>query len=247
MLAGVTASAQDATPPKASDVGKATFQAFKHDLAAIRSYAFTRTVTRTRLNRHGALKEKEVLVMRVTPDEDGFTETLIEIDGSDPTEDQVEEHREAETFERHYEQMIAGQVEMPILADLELQDLLETFHFTYESDESIQGKNCHRYTVDPADPPKDASKSKRIAAASEGTIWLAQDTASLVRMETRIVRPLKTFGFGMNDLDLTLQSTSVGNDWLLSRIEIKAVYEIPFKVRRHNTWVYTDFENVQSP
>lgn len=241
-MAAVWSNPSHGAGPDLDTLDESVLAAYTRDIQMLRKVSFRRHVSRQTLDRRGKAKSTQVLVMRITPTLNGFDEALIEIDGRRPTDREIRKNHSAAVFTNHYRQLKAGQFDLAIVAELSLSLLLKTYDYTYEGDEEIHGEQCFRFSVKPFDPPADASATERIAAASEGEFWIAADSASLVRIESRIVRPLKTMGVRLNRLELKLDSTPWAQSWLVNRIEVRTEYRMVGTFRKRNVWTYSDFE-----
>ena len=165
------------------------------DLAAWREYRFLRDVERRRLGRGGEWELVERLQLRVEPRGEGFTETLLRIDGRAPTSAEVAKHRQAGRFAKHYESVIAGRAE-EIDEGYALADLLTLPSYRPSGREEVDGVRCLRFDFDPA-PESPGGLAGRVARASAGTLWLTEDghlvqalahTVDTVRFASGLVR-----------------------------------------------------------
>lgn len=80
-------------------IGREAAEAYSRNFAALHEVSFTRKVVRQSPDERGEVKDKEVLLMRVTPTADGFDERLIQLDGRPPSQREIRKHRQAGTFE----------------------------------------------------------------------------------------------------------------------------------------------------
>lgn len=215
--------------------------AYHKNFEAMRKYSFRRHLVRQALDKHGNVKSKEVIVSRVTPEAVGFNERLLEINGRAPTAREIRKHRKARTFERHFKDLAEGRLSMSVLGDLRLALLMETYDYTYEGIEEVEGTRCYRFSVKPFDPPKGADLTVQVASASEGNFWVSVEGSNLVKMRSRSVRPLKKFGMGLNALELASELKPHRGAWLFSRFEVKSEYTVLGTFRKHYIWTYSDY------
>src|SRR5262245_42515561 len=78
------------------------------DVAAWATYRFGRKAEREDYDDDGRLVERDELQFLVTPEADGFREDLVLHNGQVPEPGEVERHRRAGSFARHYRTLIAG-------------------------------------------------------------------------------------------------------------------------------------------
>jgi len=219
--------------------------AYRNDLALLRTVSFHRQVIRQKLKSNGSVKSEEVLDSQITPISGGFDEVLVRIDDRAPSSREVKKHRKSAIFTKHYDELVKGRVNLAFIADITLSLLVDAYNYSYEGEEEIQGQMCYRFAVKPFDPPAKASDTEVIAAASDGHFWIDADSGSIVRMKVSIVRPLKVMGAGLNSLTLSLESVKWGDAWLTKRIEVNSEYELVFTTsRKRNVWIYSDFKKL---
>jgi hypothetical protein len=219
----------------------------REDLQAWGKMAFRRQVTRERLDSQGNVTWTEELDFRVTPTEDGFDELLTSIDGRVPTPKQVREHRKAARFTKRYQAASAG--EMPDYDDdSEEEYSLESFmlrpDFIYGGIEEIDGRPCHRLDYE-ATPDSGGGMEQRVLAATERSIWLETEGLHVLRLESRIVRPISG-AMGMAKvhlLNMRIDAGYHGDDWLPTLMEVRSDVRVVFKtLHKRNTFRYTEFE-----
>jgi hypothetical protein len=229
-------------PPSTGDLVAEALRVQDLDLAAWPRYAFTREVLRQRFDRHGAVAFEQRLLFRVTPRGDGFDEELLSIDGRRPTRSEVEEHRQAGRFTRHYRQALEGSIGGGYTLDDELnyKYLLEAFRYRYEGVAEMLDVRSHRLAIVPS-PEARRDGLDALAAATEGGLWLSEDGLHLVRAETRLVRRVSRTFAGIRQLDVLVEGQSAGDVWLPRRVEIRShVRLFGNAVRKRNVYVYTD-------
>ena len=110
----------------------------------------------------------------------------------------------------------------------------------------MHGAPCFRFLVKPFSPPEGASRTERIAAASHGSFWVTREGQHLARMEVRLAKPLKMIGVTLKALDLTLDKEQHDGAWLATRAEVRSEFKLGVTVRKHNTWMYSDFERISA-
>jgi hypothetical protein len=219
----------------------------REDLLAWRTMIFRRQVTREKLNSQGVVTWTQELDFRVTPAGDGFDELLTSIDGRAPTEKEVREHRKAARFTTRYKAAASG--EMPDYdEDSEEEYSLESFMlrpgFIYRGVEEIDGQPCHRLDYE-AMPDSGGGMEQRVLEATERSVWLETEGLHVLRLESRIVRPVSG-AMGMAKvhlLNMRIDAGYHGDDWLPQSIEVRTDVRVVFKtLHKRNTFRYTEFK-----
>jgi len=75
-------------------------------------------------------------------------------------------------------------------------------------------------------------------------IFVDPENGSIVRMNIKLVRPLKTFGAGLNALKFSVDSIKQEDYWLISRVEVESEYKLFATFRKRNIWTYSDFKKL---
>lgn len=235
-------TAQSHNPRDWSAFQNAAVETLRTDTAALEGFSFRRRVVRRTLGRNGRPKSVQTLDSRVTPTGAGFDELLLAIDGREPSEREIEQHRNEATFSKHHRQLLEGSVDFGLVADLRLSVLLQTYSYEYVGEEEVHGVPCFRFDVEPFPAPDDATRTERIAAASRGSFWITQEGQHMARMEVQLASPLRMTGVTLRRLDLAMDKQPHHGEWLTTRSEVRSEFRFGVKVRKHNTWTYWDFE-----
>lgn len=215
----------------------------ERDLEAWHRFAFRRRVVRRRLDAEGEVGFRQVLDFRVEPTADGFEETLVAIDGREPTAREVREHRRAGRFSGHYESAREGKLGGVLgVGELDFGYLLRALHYRYLGRESADGVACHHLAIEPVADGSDGDDDDPLAAATSGELWLAVDGLHVVRARTRLTRPVRQGLVVVDRLELDFTGQSVAGAWLPRRIELRSAVGGLLKVRAHNTYTYSGLE-----
>jgi len=104
----------------------------RNNLEAWRSYSFRSEVRRERLDKKGEVEWSLEFALRNSPTESGIDEELIKVEGRAPTAAEIEEHREAARFTKHYLEVLEGKVGHPLASDqLTTLAILEESEYSY--------------------------------------------------------------------------------------------------------------------
>jgi hypothetical protein len=247
--AGVSVAAQppeeDPAPTPASVLAAAREQQVR-DLAAWRRYRFVREVERQRLGSDGTPVEVVRLRFRVEPTGDGFNETLLWIDGREPTPREVAQHRRAGRFAAHYRGVITGRGQ-DVDEGYALADLLSLPSYRAAGEEVVDGVRCLRFDFEPA-PEAPGGFAGRVARASQGTLWITVEGGHLARAEAHTVAAVRFAGglVRIPRLVVRYQGRRVGEDvWLPAEIEVESEISLfGNPTRRRNRYSYSAHEAV---
>jgi hypothetical protein len=245
VVGAIAAGAQSLEPAAELELLAAARERQVRDLAAWREYRFLRDVERRRLGRGGEWELVERLQLRVEPRGEGFTETLLRIDGRAPTSAEVAKHRQAGRFAKHYESVIAGRGE-EIDEGYALADLLSLPSYRPSGREEVGGVPCLRFDFEPA-PESPGGLAGRVARASAGTLWLTED-GHLVQALARTVDTVR-FASGLvriPHLEVRYQARQVdAGVWLPVEIALESEISVFGNgTRRRNRYRYSSFERV---
>jgi len=236
-------------PPSAEEVRalvRAAQRVQRTDAAAWSGYRFRRAARAERLAEDGTLEQASVLEFEVTPAAgEGFDERLVAIDGRLPTAREVEEHRGAARFTRHYRTLSAGRDEQDMEGGYSLSTLLRLSAYRYVGLEDVDGVTAHRLDFE-ADPVAGGgSVAARITQAMSGSLWITADGLHLVRARAATGRPVSLF-LGLSrvrSLEVGLEAAAVAPGVYLPRaVTIVTHARVLFTaVHRRQVFTYDDF------
>lgn len=213
------------------------------DLAAWESYAFRRQVVRRRLDAEGKVTFRQDLDFRIEPATGGgFEETLVAIDGREPTPREVREHRREARFTAHYRQAREGRLGGVLGAgELDFGYLFRALGYRYLGRETVGGADCHHLAIDPVGADSGA-EADPLAAATAGELWLTVDGLHVARAVTRLTRPVSQGLVAIDRLEVRFEGRPAGNAWLPGRIELRSALGGFLRLRAHNTYTYSELE-----
>ncbi|MGH9869569.1 MAG: hypothetical protein ACREAA_15560 [Candidatus Polarisedimenticolia bacterium] len=217
------------------------------DILAWSRHRFLRRVTREKLNPSGEILGREVLEFSVTPAESGFDEILLRIDGRLPTSREVEEHRRAARFSKHYARLRAREGDQES-SRYSLAHFLRMSAYRYVGREIIEGVACHRIEFGPGTARSEDGLTSKFARSMSGTIWLSEHGLHIVRAEARSVRRISIiWGLGrVSALEVHMNAAAVpGDDYLPRRIVMRAGgHALGVRFIRRYTYEYSDFVDI---
>lgn len=231
-----------AETPDMAKIKSETDRAWKADVAAWADYAFRRHVTRQTFDK----KDKETfhleLLFELTPQTEGWDERLIAIDGAEPDEGEVKDHRKAARFSKHYAQAEELELNNPVGEDLALLPMIQDQEHRFVGEDVVDGVPCYRTQFDSRPEPSGLSPRERLKYAIEGEACFSKDGYHLVVFEMETVRPVKKGSTGMNFLRMTIKGHAVGDAWMPKLVELRSdVVVIGKRMRKGNIYRYSDF------
>jgi hypothetical protein len=217
------------------------------DVAAWAGYRFQRSVRSERMNEDGTVGQASVLVFEIAPIAAAtFDERLVSIDEREPAAREVDEHRGAARFTRHYRTLAAGTDEQDMESGYSLATLLRLAEYRYVGLEEVGGVMAHRLDFAPdAVAAAGGGIAARITQAMSGSLWLAKDGLHLVRARAATTRPVSLF-LGLSrvrSLEVGLEATAVGPGVFLPReVTIVTHARVLFaSVHRRQVFTYSGF------
>ena len=211
-------------------------------------YEFRRKVVRQSLDADGGVTHQEELVFRCTPTADGFDETLIEHDGNEPSQHDVNKNREAARFSNHLKMAITGSSDPDSHESFTaMLTGLQKHEWRHEGVEEVNGRQCHRLEMMPSPQPEDVSLEERLVAAEAGTLWIETESLHIVRAAIHLSRPVAAYGLvHLEKLVITVVSGAVPEGgWLPKEMDVRSEVKIPAKhMRKRNYYVYSDHRHV---
>src|SRR5262245_17294326 len=110
LAAALSLFAATSTPPPSAGAGRTDLAALlkqarevqRTDILAWREYRFHRQERVEELTDTGQVKSVKTFDFEITPVGEGFDERLLKIDGLEPTEGEIEDHRRDGRFQKHY-------------------------------------------------------------------------------------------------------------------------------------------------
>lgn len=232
------------------DVGRMMDQARQVQMADLEFWGrltFRRQVIRERLDGAGQVLEREELVFRIRPSPRGFDEELRFIDGQMPTRRQVREHRAAGRFNERYQTAVSGEDPRYDKGDFSLANLLRRSDYLYLGVETIDGIPCHRLRFTAHPEVGGMSVEERMAAATEGSLWLAEGSLHMVRAETRTIRSVAALAglVKVEEVAILLETDALGKHRVPRLIDVRSDLVIAGKrVHKHNRFRYSEFSRL---
>ena len=215
------------------------------DHQAWHGYSFRRHVIRQDVDREGTPQLLQEMHFLVIPKDDGFDETLLEIDGREPTDKEVKQHREAGRFEKHWRKSATLELDNPVGEDLALGEMIREQDHRIVGEEEIDGIRCHRVEFSPRPEPEKATTSERLSHAIKGSACFSVDGLHLVEAEMESTRPVKKGPAALNQLRIRMEQRPVGDVWLATLVEMQSDVKIPGKkLRKWNKYRYTEYRRV---
>jgi hypothetical protein len=242
-VATLVAGIVGAELPDIQTIKQEADRAWHADVRLWADYAFKREVTRQSFDADGNTKSRQDMRFRVTPSGEGFDEVLIEIDGREPTSGEVAEQRRKAIFTKHYRQAEKLNLENPLGEDLALLPIIQAQEHRLVGEDAVNGVACYRTKFDAGrEPPKGASVLEKLKYAIKGSACFSTEGYHLVEFEMETVRSLKKGAITMNYLHMTIEARPVDDGWFPKTVELRSdVVVLGKKLRKSNTWQYTDF------
>ncbi len=204
---------------------------------------FRRQVIRERLDGEGQVLERQELDFHIRPSPRGFDEELRLIDGQAPTRRQVREHRAAGRFNERYQTAVSGDAPRYDRGDFSLANLLRRPDYLYQRVETVAGIACHRLDFPPHPEVGGMSVEERMAAATEGSLWLAEGSLHLVRAETRTIRTVAALAgiVKVKRVAIRLETVAHGNHRIPRLIDVRSDLVIAGKrIHKRNRFRYSE-------
>jgi hypothetical protein len=243
-LAAPVRSQSPATLPSLEELREQIDVTWSADVAAWALYSFNRHVTRQSLDKSGQVTFRNEMEFRVTPSADGFDELLLRIDGRAPTAREVEEHRSAQRFTKHYGQAQELELNNPLGENLALASIIKRQEHKLVGLEEVDGVPCYRSTFDSRPEPQGVSSRQRLEYAVEGSACFSVEGYHLVEFEMTTVRPVKSRGIAVNFLQMSIEGQPVGDGthWAPKRVAVRNDASIVGKkLRKSNSYQYSQF------
>lgn len=216
------------------------------DLSQWPRYAFRREVERRRLRPDGRVEWRTRYDFRVSPSGDGFDEQLVSIDGRAPTREEIRSHRRAARFTEHYRRFASGDDAAVGGTGLSLAYLLHLSNVRSGGRETVDGVACWRLDFEPETEPGAATPTRKLAAATTGSLWLAAQGLHLVRAKTRLVRPVARGPVRFYTLDVAVEGSRGEPPWLPRLIVVESEYRVALgRQRVHNEYRYSELRLVE--
>jgi hypothetical protein len=240
-FSGAAVAAEDSDVRELVATGR---QALADDLADWAERVFRRRVRRERLDKSGKVVWRQAYLFEVRPTGEGFDEELLEIDGQEPTSGDVEHHRRAGRFGKHYDAAVEARLRNPFGADLPLQPLLFNQEHRYAGRETVDGITCDRIVFDARSELEDRTVSEQLERAARGTLCLSAVGAHIVEAEVETVRPVGKAPLRLDRLTLRFQSRPVGESWLPRLFETSSEFKLMLRTRRtRNRYEYSEYRS----
>jgi hypothetical protein len=241
-LAGVIVTGVRSAEPDVETLLSEAQRVQEADHQAWHDYSFRRHVIRQDVDREGTPKLLQEMHFLVMPKGDGFDEALLEIDGRQPTDKEIEKHRKAGRFENHWRESATLELDNPVGEDLALGEMLREQDHRIVGEEEIDGIRCHRTEFSPRPEPEKATTNERLSHAMKGTACFSVDGLHLVEAEMVTTRPVKKGPAALNKLRIKMEQRPVGDVWLPTLVEMESDVKLPGKkLRKWNKYLYTKY------
>lgn len=249
VMAAVLLSLAAAEPADLDRILEEARRAQDEDVAAWRNFRFRRHVTREKLDAEGETKRKEVLEFVISPQEEGFDEELVLLDGEEPPRSEVKEHRKKARFTKHYETAHRGGGDDD--GGFTLHLLLELTSHRLEGREVVDGIPCYRLAFSPPPEPTGKGLAARLTNAMEGMLWITQDGHHVYKASARTVQPVSfAWFFGkVSRLEVDMEAEPVGEGrWLPRQIQVRTEARfMGVPIRKRNTYRYSQYQLISLP
>ncbi len=169
-----------------------------------REYAFHETTMTRDLDSEGRVKKTESEVALVTPGPDGEYRRLVGKDGRALTsEEELKEERKFQKYLKEQLRQSPEERERKTKKKLErrvkrfqerLTEAIEVFDFEPLPDEVIQNVPLRVFRFSPKAGYEGRSRSTKILARMEGTVWIDPERNQLAKLQVRFVKSLKFLG-----------------------------------------------------
>jgi len=227
-------------------------RAQKADLESWGRYRFRRQAVRAKLDSDGRVSsrtdvESIVTPLPVTTSTGGpprFDETLVRLDGAEPTAAQVDHHRQDAPFSRRYATTI-GNEGAEEEGGYSLSFLLRMSSYRHDGEEKVDGQLCHRVRFEADTGAKGDDLETRFARSVAGTLWLTVEGAHMARASVHSVTPIDiTFGIvRLSELEIEMVSQALAaGPWVPRLIETRSTVRIlGVPMRRLSRYSYSEF------
>ena len=224
---------------------------------AQRAFAFReRTVTRY-LDSQGAVSKTKSETFLVTPSTGGEYRRLVAKNGHPlSARDKAKEERKLEKHiedelrlsEQEREQKTRDKLEDRVKRyRSRLEDAFEVYDFAPLADEVVDGESVRVFRFTPKPGYKGHSRSTKVLARMEGTIWIDAERNQLAKLSFVFTKDLKFLGGLFGSISKGTQATIVAtmreNLWMLSDTDVSLNARFYFlkRYRRHITIAYDDY------
>jgi hypothetical protein len=219
------------------------------DVAAWAAYRFGRRSEREDFDDGGRIVEREEMQFLVTPEREGFREELVSYNGQVPDPAEVERHRRAGSFGRHYRTLVAGAGGEAEEGGYSLGQLLYLASYKFAGREPLNGVECYRLDFGPDDVrPKVGGLAAKFTKAMAGSLWITVEGFHLAGARAETVRPI-SIALSLSkiySLKIRMDAGPVGTGvWLPARVEVITNARILIRsIRRRNFFTYSDYERL---
>jgi hypothetical protein len=226
-------------------------EAQRADIVGWKEYRFRRQERVEELTDTGQVKSVRTTDFEITPMTDGFDERLLKLDGLDPPESQIDDHRREGRFQKHYRTLLAGSGEDDPEGGYSISTLLRLSEYRDAGRETLEGIDCRRLDFEPQEHPPGSGLEARIAEAMSGSLWLSVEGAHLVRARSTSTRPISlTLGlFKVQSLEVGFDAVRVAADrFLPRRLSIVSHARLVFLGQhRRRVFTYSDYTALPHP
>ena len=212
----------------------------EEDYDALGEYEFERHVRRQKLDKSGSVTWSTAYHFDVTPQAPGFDEQLVEIDGREPTQAEIAEHREAKRFEKRHE--TRGSLKNPFGRDISVLPLLFEQRHEYVGRRVVRGQPCHKTKFSARNPPTKMPARRRLTYVLEGEACFSVNGNHVVEAEMETTRSVSSGVVTLHFLRVRLELEPAGDgNWLPSRFEVRSDVRIGLsRFRKSNVYRYTN-------
>lgn len=228
---------------------------------AQRAFAFReRTVTR-KLRKDTSVSSTESESYLVTPSPDGEYRRLISKDGAPlSARDEAKQRRELEKQIEEQLELSPEQREHKAQEKLDrrveryrrrLEEALEVYRFEPLPDEALNGETLRVFRFTPKQGYEGHSRSTKILARMEGTIWIDAQRDQLAKLSLAFTNDLTFLGGVFGRVSAGTRAVVVGtlheNLWLLDDVDVELNARLYFlkRYRQHITIRYDDYRRFE--
>jgi len=169
-----------------------------------REYAFRETTVTRELDSEGRVEKTESEEVLVTPGPEGEYRRLVGKDGKPLNpEDELKEERKFQKYLKEQLRQAPEERDRKTKEKLDrrvkrfqerLTEAIEVFDFEALSDEVVQGVPLRVFRFSPKPGYEGHSRSTKILARMEGTVWIDPERNQLAKLRIRFVKSLKFLG-----------------------------------------------------
>jgi len=210
-------------------------QAQERQQELTREYAFLETTVTSDLDSEGQVERTKSEVTLVTPAPDGEYRRLVGKDGKSLSpEEEAKEERRFQKYMKEQLRLTAAERDRNTKDKLKrrveryqdrLREAIEVFDFEPLEDEVIQGVPLRVFGFSPKPGYEGHSRSTKILARMEGTVWIDPRRDQLAKLQVRFVKSLKFLGGIFGRVSEGSEASAEGwfdgeGLWLLDEVDV---------------------------